>query len=727
MNRPTHAFLLPFIAAAALAATAGCTNRHVVDTSAELKISKVVLYQNGIGYFERRGNVTGDKLELRVRPDQVNDVLKSLAVLDFSGGQTSSVGLPVERNSARLARELPRHVRRASGLKGMLRVLRGVDVSVDTGDSWVRGRVVGVEGGGKAAKVTLMTATGEMTVVRLGKIDELRIHDRALAVGLSRSLDISKRDGRWKPISLTVRLAGDKQHELLISYIHEVPIWRPAYRAWVDKDRKVQLQGWAIIDNVSGEDWTDVALSLVVGSPLSFRYNLHRTHWVNRPDLSGRMPSVAAAPPPPDVGYEDEEVLAEGAMGDDDGPAMSASGAAVRPRYKAKKRAESKPMSIKRGRRRYGKRSARTYRPKPKPAPMRDYSRASRRAAMERSAAALVKGRKVGALYKYDALTPITVPDGKAALVNIVNRKVDGEDVFLFRSMSGSPFRAVLIRNTGKGRGKAGKGSTGASALESGPITLYVDGTFAGEGFLGRVDTGATTFVPYAQEGGFKLRNTSSSKTTEARLVKILDGRVHVQARRIYTRTIRIESSRDKESLCYVKVGLRGGGWKLKDPPKDIVKAGGQIYLPVRVPAKGKGTATLIEESPLRQSTTYLSHLVLTAFKLYLEDEKADERFKGPIRELLALHEQQAELNRQRSTLYKQRNLLSREAHRIRRNLDSLPLAKVADKLRKQLVAQLKSNSSKAARVAKDLVDNEVKRAAAKERLVTLLRAISMK
>ena len=118
---------------------------------------------------------------------------------------------------------------------------------------------------------------------------------------------------------------------------------------------------------------------------------------------------------------------------------------------------------------------------------------------------------------------------------------------------------------------------------------------------------------------------------------------------------------------------------------------------------------------------------MLTAFKLYLEDEKADERFKGPIRELLALHEQQAELNRQRSTLYKQRNLLSREAHRIRRNLDSLPLAKVADKLRKQLVAQLKSNSSKAARVAKDLVDNEVKRATAKERLVTLLRAISMK
>lgn len=681
-----------------------CGAGHTVDTAPDLGISKVVLYQNGIGYFERKGSISGDTLQLRVRPDQVNDVLKSLAVLDFSGGHTSSIGLPVARSTIRLARELPKHVRNARGITGMLRVLRGVDVSVDDGGSWQRGRVVGIERSGKGATLTLMSDGDSLQTVKVSKIEQVRIHDKALAVGLSRSLDISKRDGRWKPVALTVRFAEGGTHELLISYIHEVPIWRPAYRAWVDKDRKVRLQGWAIVDNVSGEDWKNVALSLVVGSPLSFRYDLHKTHWVNRPSLSHRMPSTAAAPPPADIGYEAEEV-------EDEAPTKAAEsmrghrsgGFGGAP--KRKMRAMAKSM-----------------RPRPRSAPVRsappapivDYSSRQRRQAMERSAAALVKGRQVGALYRYDALAPVTVPDGKAALVNIVNRKVNGEDVFLFRQMHGAPYRAVLIRN-----GKA-------SALESGPITLYVDGTFAGEGFLGRIEKDATTFIPYAQESGFKISNQVQHKTGEARLVKIADGQIHIEARRTVTRTITVESQRDKPSLAYVKVRLTSRT-TLKNPPKDLVKSGPDVFVAVRVPKKGKGTAILVEESPIHTSTAYLTGLAITALQIYLDDDKAEDTLKGPIRELLALHKRQSELDRARNTLYQQRNLLNNEAHRIRRNLNALPMAKVADQLRKKLVQQLADSSTKAAAVAKELVENEVERASVKERLVILLRSVSLK
>ncbi len=692
---------------------AGCSQIQTVDSGEELHISKVVLYQNGIGYFERRGTIDGDRLDLRVRPDQINDVLKSLAVLDFSGGQTSSVALPVERSSSRLARELPRQVRNARGLVGMLRVLRGVQVSVDTDDRDFDGRVVGVEKGEKGRKVlTLMTGRRKLRTIRLAKIKQVKIHDKALAVGLSRSLDISKRDGRWKPVSLTVRLAGGEAHDLLISYIHEVPIWRPAYRAWVDTKGKVQLQGWAIVDNVSGEDWKNVQLSLVVGSPLSFRYDLHRTHWVNRPSLSHRMPQVAAAPPPPDVGYEESDDAAPKEMKVRSRISGMGGGSAGRS-YRARPRRKS-----------FKKRSA----PKPRAAPypatrgaygsgpsaFADVSVERRRSAMMRSAAALVKGKKVGALYKYDALTPITVPDGKAALINIVNRKVGGRDVFLFRRPSGAPFRAVLIRNA--------KGS----ALESGPITLYVGGTFAGEGFLGRIEKDATTFIPYAQEGGFKIHQRFTSKTSQAKLVKIVDGRIHIEARTTYTRTLTIRSQRDKPSLAYVKLRRRNGT-KLHEPPEDIVKAGNDLYVPVKVPAKGEGKATIVERRDIKRSTIYLDSLAITALKLFVQDQSASDALKGPVRELLVVHKQQAQLGRARSTLYRQRNLLNNEARRIRRNLDSLPLAKVANKLRKQLVAQLKGNSENAAKVAKDLVDNEVKRAALKEKLVTLLRSINLK
>ena len=145
------------------------------------------------------------------------------------------------------------------------------------------------------------------------------------------------------------------------------------------------------------------------------------------------------------------------------------------------------------------------------------------------------------------------------------------------------------------------------------------------------------------------------------------------------------------------------------------------------MPAKKEGKVVLVEESPIRRVERNLTSLVIAAFELYLKDAKASEQVAGPIREVMAVNKQMANLGRKRSSLYQQRNLLSREGRRIRNNLDSLPMGKVANKLRKKLLAQLDGNSRKAAEVAKELVANEVERAALKEKMVALLRGISLK
>lgn len=691
---------------------AGCAQLGKSTKKSQLEVSRVVLYQNGVGYFERSGVVRGKRIELRVRPDQINDVLKSLSVMKRGGGRASSVTLPVERSSDRLAAELPAQVRRARGLIGLLQVLRGVDVTIEFGDNDKRGRVVGVEGHGKSARVTLLQGKRRLVAVKVSNIKKVRIHDRALASGLARSLDISKNDGQWKPVNVTLRFAKKGPHDLLISYILEVPIWRPAYRAWVDT-KGVRLSGWAVVDNVSGEDWKDVALSLVVGAPLSFRYNLHRPHHVQRPDLSSRLAHSAAAPPPSDVGY-----------------------ARARPKMKRKSRARfGRGGGGSGGMRGIGTRgpmadeaaspapapatASRMY--KPKPRRPRGWSSAERKKAMARSAAALVSGRKVGALYRYDALEPVTVPDGQAALIPIVDRTVPGEDVFLFRSVHGkAPYRAVLLRNIG------GKAKTKGGDLESGPITLYVDGTFAGEGFLGRLGKGATAFVPYAQESGLKVGRSYRNKTSETRLVRAVGGRISIQAKTRRTRTFTVRSERDKPSVVYIKMRTTSG-YKLIEPPKDLVRSGADIFLRVTVPPKGKGKAVLVEEHPIRRTTTYLSSMVLTAFRLYLTDEKAVDAVKGPIEELLAIHARTAKIGSERSSLRRQRNTLNNNARRIRRNLDSLPLGRVAKKLRKQLVGQLTANSEKAAVVAKRLVELEVERATLQQKTAALLKKITLR
>lgn len=691
--------------------TTGCASLGADKKRSQLQVSKVVLYQNGVGYFERRGEVTGRKVELRVRPDQINDVLKSLSVLKRGGGRASSVTLPVERSSDRLAAELPKQVRRARGLIGLLQVLRGVTVTVETEQSDKRGRVVGVEGRGKNARVTLLQGKRRLSVVRIAAITKVRLHDRALATGLARSLDISKNDGQWKPVNVSLRFADKGPHDLLVSYILEVPVWRPAYRAWVEKGKGVRLSGWAVVDNVSGEDWKDVALSLVVGSPLSFRYNLHRPHHVRRPDLSARLAANAVAPPPAMVGY---------------GRASKR-----RRREKAKKRfrglAEAASGSPRSGRPMLDKASDEMASPAPRKAKSArskrrsGWSRNERRRAMTRSAAALVSGRKVGALYRYDALEPVTVPDGQAALIPIVDRTVPGEDVFLFHSVNArSPYRAVLLRNVGAKKAKRG------GDLESGPITLYVGGTFAGEGFLGRISKGATAFVPYAQEAGLKVRRSYRSENKETRLVRAVGGRITVQGTRRRIRTFTVTSNRDESSVVYVRMH-KTQNYTIEHPPKDLVKAGPDLYLRVEVPAMGKGKLVLTEAKPLRQTSMLLNHMVLAAFRLYLNDEKAEDAVKGPIREVLAVHAQLSKVGVRRNTLYRQRRPLQQDARRIRRNLDSLPLGRVAAKLRKQLVKQLAINSTKSAEVAKGLVQLEVERASLQQKLAQLLKQISLR
>lgn len=729
----------------------------------ELAISKVVLYQNGVGYFERRGKIKGDRIELRIRPDQINDVLKSLSILDLAGGSPSSVALPVERSGDQLASELPPQVRNAKGMVGLLAVLRGAQVTVEGQDGTLSGRVVGVEqldGGtgpdGKAQRdserLTLMTEGDELISTPVAKIRKVSIGDRALSVGLGQSLDISRREGAWKPVSLEVRLAGDETHDLIISYIHEVPIWRPAYRAWVEKGKGVQLQGWAIVDNVSGESWKDVELTLVVGSPLSFRYDLHKPHTVVRPDLTGRVQAVAEAPPEADLGVEaapaDQPKSAEsasvekrsiaGAFGpnpaatkmfgdsaEDEGDLDRAKDAAGGGAMQKERASRAKGFGAKTE---AAPAAAPSMAPAPPPgaqrrgqAAPRDQAAAAaedsaRREAAIRSAQALVTGQEVGPLYTYKATAPITVPDRSAALINLVNRKIDGQDVVLIRDpYSSSPaFRAVLLRN-----GKE-------SALESGPITLYVDSVFAGEGFIARVGKDETTFVPYAKESGLTVRVDSKDETAQLHLVKVLDGRISIQGKKLRTRTIDLASNSDQANTVYVKLS-RTSGWELVDPPKTMISGISDVYVPVEVPAKGKGSAKLVEAQPVSYEETTLSDNVVTAFELYLKGPNTDAALAGPIKELLEVRSKQAKIDDARRALQRQRELLDGEQQRIQGNLDSLPLGSVADALRRKLVSQLSEASTKAAVVAKKLVESEVEEAALREQMVTLLRGLSIK
>ena len=74
-----------------------------------------------------------------------------------------------------------------------------------------------------------------------------------------------------------------KAHDLQVGYVAETPVWRPSYRLVIDKGGS-DLQAWGIVQNLSGEDWKGVTLSLIAGAPLAFEAKLGSAHHSHAPD-----------------------------------------------------------------------------------------------------------------------------------------------------------------------------------------------------------------------------------------------------------------------------------------------------------------------------------------------------------------------------------------------------------------------------------------------------------
>ena len=515
-------------------ALAGCPSamRRKPD---DLRVTRAVLYQNGIGYFERQGKVDGQSIKLRILPAQIADVLKSLTVVDLGSGRAINVALPVEKTQSRRLASLPRQVRNGGGLMAIAQAFRGAEAKVKAKGSSGSGRIVGVESLSGAEedgewRLTILRDDGTLQSFDLAKVKSLQIKDRTLEVGLRKALDVSLDQGSWKPVELVVHLAGKSPHDLLVSYVVDMPTWKPAYRVVLAKGKdKGLLQGWAVVDNVSGEDWDKVDLSLTAGTPLTFKYDLYTPRFVRRPDLSPRQEAMAEAPPPATDGAAPMEEPAPEAAEDADDEAKES-------------------LADKRDYRRRSKKGKRRYRPR-RPSAKSARSRYGLRGPgggsgrgigglggkklerkprltaelMEKGFQALVAGSRIGSLFRYDIEEPVTIKDRQSALVSILNKRVPAEDVLLFRVDSGKkhPYRAVRLTNT-----------TGY-LIEKGPVAIYKDGSFVGEAVGGKVEAKTSTFIPYSVDGRVLVSLSDRTTDGQARLLKIYNGQITCEVKRV--------------------------------------------------------------------------------------------------------------------------------------------------------------------------------------------------
>ncbi len=262
--------------------------------SANLPIKRVVLYKNGVGYFEHLGPVQGNaQAAISFTSGQLNDVLKSLTVLDLNGGRITGVSYgtaaPVDRQLGDL--RLP--VQDKSSLADFLGALRGARLEVRNGSSVITGRLLSVErktrvSGGAALEidyVSLITDTGELHTTEISPAFSVRLLDRGLAGKVERFLDLVSSEREPDIRKMAISTAGSGERSLFVSYISETPVWKTTYRIVLNSKSggRPLLQGWAIVDNTVGQDWENVDLSLAAGAPQSFVENLSQPFYTRRP------------------------------------------------------------------------------------------------------------------------------------------------------------------------------------------------------------------------------------------------------------------------------------------------------------------------------------------------------------------------------------------------------------------------------------------------------------
>lgn len=619
---------------AALALVAGLAMPALAQQT-ELPLSRLTLYRSGVGFFERRAIVDGDAdIQLNFDADQINDILKSMVLLDLGGGRIESVGYgsrePLERRLASFGIDISDN----PSMDLILSRLRGAQVELDVGARSVRGVVVGVEsrmvvhpdaGGVKQPFVTLLTGMG-VEPVALDDVRMMRILDEELAAELEKALAAmaEQRADRVKTVDITLR--GDGGREIIAAYVHEMPVWKTSYRLVLpdgsgDLDEPAggpTIQGWAIVENTTDEDWSDVRLALVAGRPVSFQMDLYEPLHVERPEVP--VPSVPGVAP---------RVYAGGRVVDEQ-TAMRARSPARESLAEDRAFAGLASKSI----------DADT---------MVEYAAQAQAAAAE-----------AGEVFQYELKVPVTIERQRSAMLPILSAGIDGRRVSIFNRVDGidHPMRGVEITNTSD------------LQLMPGPISVFDTDAYAGDAQIGHVPPGDKRLLAYAVDLQVDASIEDESRSRISR-IRVVDGLIEQRIVRESVVTYAFDNKDEKRDRLIIVEQARSVGWTLKEPSSPSEIANDLYRFEVRADAGESSTLTV------RQERTDYTRVQLTSFDLgslvaYVRNGTASQEVLEAVREAARLNGAILETRRDIESIDAEVRRITEDQSRLRQNMNAL-------------------------------------------------------
>jgi hypothetical protein len=687
------------------------------DPAARLPVTRVILYKNGVGYFEHAGHVRGNQdVNVDFTTAQVNDVLKSLTVLDLGKGRITGVSYnsaaPLERRLGSLHLSVGENPTTAQ----FLDALRGARLEVRNGSESASGRLLSIEDrdvpGKGDQKITLTQISvvsdgGEVRIFDLTPSTSVRVAEKEVneEVGKCLGLVASTRDQDVR--RMTISTAGDGERNLLVSYISEVPVWKSTYRIVIPNEGMPLLQGWAIVDNTVGEDWKDVELSLVAGAPQSFVQELSQPYYTRRPVVA--LPENAMLTPQTHEATMEERAgvvngqlrtptrvdnaviagvpgaVAGGSMGGMIGGIVS--------------NAPKNRMDI----------GTSTGIPLRTAVPRPD---ATVVAETLESGTTVGESHVLGDLFEYKLQDRVTIRKNQSALVPILQSRIDAEKISVWNPSDTSVLRALWVNNTSD------------LTLDGGSFNVLEGDAFAGEGLMDAIKPGEKRIMSYAADLGVLV--DAKQKADNQRVTKLIIAHgtmtQSTQERQENTYTIR---NRDTSTRTVVIEHPARPGWKLTDEEKPAESSAS--FHRFRLTVEPKKTTTLLvkEYRPIMNSYA-LTNVSDNQIKFFLEQKMINPDVEKALRRILAQKNDVSALDGMIAGRRSQVSSISEDQQRLRENMKALKGSAEEKALVERYVREMNEQEDRVQALRREITELQQKRDAAESTLNGMIEALQM-
>ncbi|HEY4308876.1 MAG TPA: DUF4139 domain-containing protein [Pirellulales bacterium] len=615
--------------------------------AAALPVKRVVLYNAGVGFFERRADIEGNaKVDLKFNSTEINDLLKSMVLQDLGGGKISTVTYasidPITKTLKTFAIDLTNNPTMAN----LLDQVRGEKVEIEAPNR-VTGTILGVETreqqvGDKDRVVkteflNLLTETG-LRSFPMASISRIKLTDAKLDTELRQALNVLALGHATDKKTVSVNFEGEGKRPVRVGYIQQSPIWRTTYRLVLSDKKPPFLQGWALVENTSEEDWQDVNLTLVSGRPISFVMNLYQPLYVNRPvvesELFGSLrPQVygqnmdanasdfAMAPMFRNGPRADKQLASQGRAG---GLVISA------PAPAAQAEVESEVVQL------------------------------NNQLNLSRGIATAAAGADVGELFQYRIESPVSLSRQQSAMLPIVNGAVQGEKLSIYNAnvQPKHPLNGLRLKNTTE------------LHLMQGPVTVFDDGTYAGDARIEDLPPGSERLISYALDLDIEVVPEAKSSPEQLTSVKIAKGTLTSTRKYERTQTYTVKNSGKHGKSVLIEYPF-DANWKLIEPKEPTEKTRDMYRFAVTAEPGKPATLKIVEEQTVSQQMV-LGNLPDDMIVYYQHSTAVSDGVKKALAEVVKRKQELQLLVTQRQEQEQIIAVITQEQTRIRENMSRL-------------------------------------------------------